>query len=165
MKPYEFLGKLEHQIDKILETKNRVLISVVGKGGTGKSFFGKYLRNHGCGKFNKRNISVIDDSVMWVDFLYVFRKAVRIKNNIFDELHPFLKKLPKRKKIIFYMNATPWERISEADILLILSTDENKRRERLQRRYKNPEDVNGLLNADNITDYKIKYSCLLKEKI
>ncbi|MEE8329089.1 MAG: hypothetical protein V3R54_04085 [Thermodesulfovibrionia bacterium] len=40
---YDFLEKLEKQIEKILKTKDRVLITVAGSGGTGKSFFGKYV--------------------------------------------------------------------------------------------------------------------------
>ncbi|MEE8329742.1 MAG: hypothetical protein V3R54_07425 [Thermodesulfovibrionia bacterium] len=165
MKHYGFLDKLEKQIDEILKTKDRVLISVVGKGGTGKSFFGKYIKNYGCCKFSKRNIAVIDDGVLWVDFLFFFRRTIKIKNAVFDELQPFLKKLSKRKKIIFYINATPWERISRADILLMLSTDENTRKKRLQQRYNSIETINKFLTAENITDYKIKYTYLVKGEV
>jgi polynucleotide 5'-kinase involved in rRNA processing len=41
---YDFLEKLEEHTDEILKRKDRVLISVVGKGGAGKSYFGKYIR-------------------------------------------------------------------------------------------------------------------------
>jgi broad-specificity NMP kinase len=162
---FHFIGQLEKKIEQILNTKNKVLISVVGEGGIGKSFFGKYLRNHGCGKFNKRDIAVIDDGVMWIEFLYFFRRTMKSKNNEFDELKPFLKKLPKRKKIIFYINATPWERISKADILLILSTDENTREKRLKKRYKDQETIDKFINADTVTDYRIKYTFLLHGRI
>lgn len=162
---YEFLEELEKMVDEVLKTKDRVLISVVGGGGTGKSHFGKYIRNNGFGKFNKRIISIIDDRVMWLEFLYFFRRSVKIPFNGVDELQPLLKKLPKRKKIIFYINATPWKRISEADILLKLSTDEDTRRKRLQQRYaNNPEKLKRFLN-NGIEGFNIKYSHLLKAKV
>jgi len=41
---YEFLEKLEQQTGEVLKINDRILISVVGSGGTGKSFFGKYIR-------------------------------------------------------------------------------------------------------------------------
>ena len=57
----EVLGKLETQIEEILKTKDKVLISVVGKSGTGKSYFGKYIRNNEVGRFSEMVISVIDN--------------------------------------------------------------------------------------------------------
>lgn len=162
---YDFLGKLEKLIEEILITKEKVLIAVMGSGGTGKSYFGKYLRNNGCGKFDKRIIAVIDDSVMWLDCLYFFRRRVKIAPGGIDELQPFFKKIPKSKKIIFFMNATPWQRISEADILLKLSTDENIRKERLLRRYrKEPEKLKRALNGSDIKDHNIKHTYLLESK-
>jgi len=163
---YEFLGELEKLIDEVLRSKDRVLISVMGSGGTGKSYFGKHLRNNGCGKFKKRIITVIDDRVMWLDFLFFFRRRVKIVPGGIDELQPFFKKIPKRKKIIFYMNATPWERITEVDILFKLSTDESKRKQRLLQRYtNNPEKLKRVLNRSDIKDSKIKYTHLLEAKI
>ncbi len=163
---YKFLEKLEKQVGEILKTKDRVLISVVGSGGTGKSYFGKYIRKNGVGKFNKKIISVIDDGVMWLEFLCFFRRRVKIPFNGVDELQPFLKKLPKRCKVIFYINATPWMRISKADILLKLTTDEDIRRKRLQQRYANNlKTLKIALNSNEINDYKIKHSYLLKAKV
>ena len=57
----DVLGKLETQIEKILKIKDKVLISVVGKSATWKSYFGKYIRNNGVGRFIEMVISVIDN--------------------------------------------------------------------------------------------------------
>ena len=163
---YNFFEKLEKQIEEILKTKNRVLIAVAGSGGTGKSFFGKYVRNKGLGRFSKRVISVIDDKTMWSEPLFFLRIPVKIPFNGIDELQPFLQKLPKRKKIIFYINATPWKRITKTDILLKLSTDENIRRKRIQHRYRNdPEKLKKALNSSEHKDSEIQYSYLLETEV
>ncbi len=164
MRYYDFLEKLERLIEEILKTKDRVLISVVGRGGTGKSYFGKYVRKNGIGQFNKKVITVIDDRVMWLEFLCFFRRRMKIPCIGIDELQPFFKKISKKKIIIFYINAAPWKRISEADILLRLSTDEETRKRRLQQRVgNNPEKLKRFLN-DEIED-NIKYSYLLEAKV
>jgi hypothetical protein len=163
---YNFLEKLEKQIEEILKTKDRVLIAVAGSGGTGKSFFGKYVRNKGLGRFNKSVISVIDDKTMWSESLFFLRIPVKIPFNGIDDLQPFLKKLPKRKKIIFYINATPWKRITKADILLKLSTDEDIRRKRIQHRYRNdPEKLKKALNNSEHKNVEIQYSYSLEAEV
>ena len=164
---YDFLNKLETHIDEVLKKKDRVLISVVGKGGTGKSYFGRYIRHNGVGKYGRRVIAVIDDRLMKLDFLLFFQRRVRIPRNGIDELKPFFEKMPERKKIIFFLNATPWQRITEADILVKLWTDEETRKQRLQQRYgsSNTETFEKILNSDEIPEYKIKYSYLLTARV
>jgi len=164
---YDFLDELEKKIEDILKNSDRVLIAVVGKGGTGKSYFGKHIRKRGLGKFSKRVIAVIDDGLMKLEFLFFFQRRVKIPRTGVDELRPFIKKMPKRIKIIFFINATPWERITEADILLKLSTDENTRRQRLQQRYgnNNYETLKRILRNGEISEYNIKYSCLLEAMV
>jgi hypothetical protein len=162
---YDFLDKLEEQTYEILKRKDRVLISVVGKGGAGKSYFGKYIRNHGFGKYKNNVISVIDDNVIWIDLFFFFRRKLKIISSTSEGLQPFFKKMSSKKKIVFFINATPWQRISEADILLKLSTDENTREKRLLKRYgHNPANIKKALNCDEIEDYKIKYTYMLRSK-
>jgi hypothetical protein len=71
------------------------------------------------------------------------------------------------RKILFYINVNPWTRISEADILLRLSTDEDVRIKRLKQRYSdnNKETLELTLRNREIKDYKIKYSYLLDMKV
>ena len=163
---YTFLDTLAEYVEKVLKTKNRALISVVGKNGTGKSCFGRYIRKHGIGRFNKRAVTVIDDRVMVQDFLYFFKKRLKIPRNGFESIEPLLSNLPERIKIVFYINNTPAEKIKQADILLKLTTDEQTRRQRLQKRYSNePEKLKKYLDRAEIEDYGIQFSYLLESEI
>ncbi len=163
---YDFLEELEKQIVEVLNSKDRVLISIVGSGGTGKSYFGKYIRNNGVGRFDKRAVLVIDDRIMSVDFLFFFRRKIKLYYNGVDELQPVLERLPKRKTVIFYINATPERRLTKVDILLKLSTDEETRRRRLrQRDGDNPEKLKRFINRDDVRDDKIKYSYLIEARV
>ena len=161
---YKFLNRLEEKIAEVLKTRKRVLISVVGGPGTGKSYFGKYLRNNGIGRFSKREIAVIDDSVLKLDFLLLLRRSVRIPCNGVDELRPFLNMLTGRKKAVFFLNATPERRITEADILLKLSAGEEIRKRRLRKRDGNdPEKLERFLNYSDPEKINIKYRYLMEE--
>lgn len=132
---YHFLDELNDLCERILMSQDIVLVSVTGKSGAGKSTFGKYVRKNGFGVFKKSQISVIDDSVMSLDLFYILNKRVRIKSKEIDDLEPFMSLLPKRKKIIFYVNATPQRRVTKTDILLNLYLkDEDERIARLKQR-------------------------------
>jgi dephospho-CoA kinase len=159
---YDFLEKLEEHTDEILKRKDRVLISVVGKGGAGKSYFGKYIRNYGFGKYKNNVISVIDDNVIWIDLFFLFRKKLKIISNTSEGLQPFFRKIISKKKIVFFINATPWQRISEADILLELSTSEETRRKRLIKRYgSDSQNLEKAILSEGTEDCKIKYTYML----
>ncbi len=163
---YNFLGELVKLIDEVLRNKDTVLVSVVGKNGTGKSYFGRYMRKKGVGHFNKKSISVIDDRVAVMKVLFFFKRKVRIPRNGVDDLQPFLKNLPRGKKVILYINNTPADKIKKADILLKLTTDEEIRRKRLEKRYPNdPEKLEKYLNIDGARDFDIKYTYFLEAKI
>lgn len=132
---YQFLDELNDLCERVLMSQDLVLVCVTGKSGAGKSTFGKYVRKNGFGVFRKSQISVIDDSVMSLDLFYVLNKRVRIKSKEMDHLEPFMSLLPKRKKIIFYVNATPQRRITKTNILLNLYlNDEDERIARLKQR-------------------------------
>ncbi len=132
---YQFLDELNSLCKRIILNQDLVLVCVTGKSGAGKSTFGKYVRKNGFGEFRKSQISVIDDSVMSLDLFYVFNKRVRIKSKEMDNLEPFIKLLPRRKKVVFYVNATPHRRVAKTDILLDLYLkDEDERIARLKQR-------------------------------
>ena len=57
-----------------MSSKPHVLVTMVGNKGVGKSTLGKYFRNYGIGEFGPRDIAVIDDDNMAVDFLFFFRR-------------------------------------------------------------------------------------------
>lgn len=163
---YHFIATLEKHVQEILKTRDRALISVVGKNGTGKSHFGRVVRKKGLGRFSNRAITVIDDRVMILEFLYFFKKRVKIPRNGVKDLETFLNNLPERIKIILYINNTPSEKINEADILLKLTTDERTRERRLHERYGNePEKLKRYLNKNEVEGYGIKYSYLLEAEV
>lgn len=131
-----FFDNLNFLTKSILQTQNRIFICIAGKPGSGKSTFGKYLRKNGFGDFSKYQISVIDDSVMSLDLFYFINLRFKFKSSEKDELEPFLKKLPKRKKIIIFVNQSPEQRLSKTDILINLSIKESTREQRLLKRWK-----------------------------
>lgn len=147
--------KLNELTKKILENQDTTLICITGKAGTGKSTLGKYFRKKGYGDFSKYQISVIDDGVMSLDLFYILNKRIKNRSKEKDELEPFLKHLPKRKKIIFYINQTPELRISKTDILIKVNIDEKTRETRLMKR-------DGKFKHQNTKKIALDYTYLLE---
>lgn len=155
MKSIDFIDKLNKLAKEKLKTQDKIIITIMGKAGTGKSTLGKYFRKKGFGNFSRFAISVIDDGVMSLDLFYLFNKRVKFKSDKKDELKPFLKLLPKRKKIIFYINQKPELRLSKTDILLYLSIDEKTREARLINR-------DGKFNQQSKIEINIKHDYLIE---
>ena len=155
MQEDNFFKKLNSLTKEALKTKSRVIIAITGKAGTGKSTLGKYFRKRGFGDFSKFKISVIDDGVMSLDLFYIFNKRIKFKSNSRDELKPFLNLLPKRKKVIFYVNQAPEIRLSKADIVIHATIDEKTREARLKKR-------DGKFKKNILNKVKIDYDYLIK---
>ncbi len=134
LKP-EDLTRLSGLMTQCLARQATVLIAVVGNKGVGKSLLGKLFRKEGIGPFKPRDIAVIDDDNMAVDFLFCFRRWHMDPCRGIDELGPFLKYC-KKKPVRIYIKSNPESRITKADIVLRLSTDEEQRRLRLIKRYR-----------------------------
>jgi len=153
------LQQLNELTLSILKKKSRVTICVIGKTGSGKSGFGRYLRKKGIGNIAPRKVSVIDDGVMSIRFLGIFNK--RIKNNIStstpDELSPFLPYI-KACPILVYVSSNPVKRLSKTDIIVKITIDDE---ERLSRLIKRNGDANGKKRYDasnNVCDIKLPHS-------
>ena len=159
---YPFLEDLSQKIEDILKTKSRVIVVVTGKSGCGKSTFGKFVRKKGFKQFSARNIAVIDDGVMTKDFLYgLIRYKVKIPSDKQDDLAPFLKLLPKRKRIVFYINIFPNKRVTYCDILIMLTCDETVRALRLKKRVSHEEKFQSMLKKEpKIGSMKFVYKIL-----
>ncbi len=125
---YPFLTELDSICKKLLCKKDRVMICITGKSGCGKSTFGKFVRKNGFGSISKYKIAVIDDSVMSLDMFYIFNRRIRAKSKAKDELEPFIKKLPHRKKVVFFVNTRPEKRLSCADIIVNLKLENDDER-------------------------------------
>ena len=157
MDKYIFLNELNKICKDLLVNKDRLLICITGKSGVGKSTLGKYIRKNGFGDFSKYAISVIDDGVMSLDLLYIFNKRVKIKTTRKEELLPFMKLLPKRKKLIFCIAINPSDKISFADILI--HTEFKNEKQRLDRLIQRDEKINDGHHVDSLEyisklDYK-----------
>ena len=137
------LSKLQEKCEYVLKNKKRATVVITGLCGSGKSTLGKELRRKGFGNFKPYQIAVIDDGVMSINLFFV-RPRVKIMNDQKDELRPFFKFLPPYIKLVFYVSATPFARLSKADILCILNIDEKEREKRLRKR--NQDDEEKLLN-------------------
>lgn len=160
---HNLIEALEKHVSEVLRSKERVLISVTGKNGSGKSYFGRYIRKKGLGSYRRSHIAIIDENTLITDFLFFFKRKIKIIKSGVDELRPFFERLPKRKKIIFYINATPEKRITKADIALKFSTAEETRRQRLERRYgKDSESFKKYFFRNGTKDISIVYTYLLE---
>lgn len=122
--------ELASLITQGLSSQSSVLLAIVGNKGVGKSILGKYFRNCGIGPIHRRKIAVIDDDNMAVDTLYFFRRWYPNRCTGVDELAPFMKYC-KKKPVRIYIKSNPESRISRADIVLRLSTEEKNRRRHL----------------------------------
>ncbi len=164
MDKYTFLDQLNDICVDLLKNKDRLIICIAGKAGTGKSTLGKYIRKNGFGNFNKHSISVIDDSVMSIDLFYILNKRVKIKTTVEDELMPFIKLLPKRKKLIFCVAIKPSNKVTFTDVLIHLELkDENERLDRLRSRDKGITSNHLIETKQSIND--LQYNHLINIKI
>jgi len=160
---HDLIEALEKHVSEVLKSKERALVSITGKNGAGKSYFGRYIRKKGLGSYGRRSVAIIDENTLTTDFLFFFEKRIKIVKSGVDELMPFIERLPKRKKIIFYINATPEKRITKADIVLKFSTAEETRRQRLERRYgKDSESFKKYFFRNGTNDISIIYTYLLE---
>jgi hypothetical protein len=162
----EIIERLERHTLDVLGGGDIALVSVVGKNGSGKSHLGKHIRKNGLGSISGRHIAVIDDGTMSHDFLFFFTRRLKIPTTGVDELRPFLEELPRRIKVILYINYTPARRITRADILLKLSVGEGTRMRRLEERYgKGSEKFNKYFHREEITDFNISYTYYLEHEM
>lgn len=129
------LVELSSLTSSVLKEKNRVVICIIGKKGSGKSGFGRYLRKKGILGISKRKLAIIDDGVLSIRLLWIFNRRVK---NIFrqskpDQLRPFLPYV-KSCSIIVYVSSNPVERLSKTDIIINIKVNNKTRLERLIQR-------------------------------
>lgn len=130
----EKFDELAALVSRCLEQRDYVIVCITGNKGIGKSTLGRFIRKLGFGPYKPRHIAVIDDDCMSVDVLHFFRRRYVNPCRGVDELKPFFGYCKKRP-IRIYIKSNPESRISRADVLLLLDVDEEKRRQRLFRRY------------------------------
>ncbi len=148
--------KLSNIIDDYIQKQDRVFITITGKSGAGKSTLGKYIRKNGISDIKPSQIAVIDDSVMTIDYFGgLIRRKYKNKIDKKDNLKPFLKKIGDKKRLIFYINVTPSNRITQTDIMVWLDIDKQSQKERLTKRITEKTKVEKAMgiepNIDNIS--------------
>jgi hypothetical protein len=120
-------------IERMIQGKGRVLLCVTGKSGAGKSTLGKQIRKKGLLGISPGKIGVIDDGVLSVPFLGLFKRRIKSKARIQDNLSPFDQYL-KNKKLVVYVNTKPQVRVERCDVVLHLRCPDEERKQRLIKR-------------------------------
>lgn len=160
----ELLSDLNQICLQTLKEKPRMIVSIAGPCGSGKSTLGKFIRKKGFGNFKPYQIAVIDDNVMSLN-LFIVRPKIRNTpphNSTKDNLKPFFKFLPPYIKIIFYICANP-TRIDFADVVITIDIDENRRYKQLKQREKDPKLINSLMQSKLNINIPFTHWLCLKE--
>ncbi|HUU39473.1 MAG TPA: hypothetical protein VMW42_00885 [Desulfatiglandales bacterium] len=161
----EKINELDRLVTKCLEKEPFVLVCTVGNKGIGKSTFGRYIRLNGFGSYKPNDIAVIDDGCMSVEVAFFFRKKYVNPCNGVDELRPFYKYC-KNKRVRFYIDSRPENRITKASILLRLYTDEERRLKRLIKRKGKEAGTELFLKSKNYPDkFNISYQYELEVEL
>ena len=162
------LKALNSACKEVLKEKKRVLITLTGLHGSGKSTLGKELRRKGFGDFKPYQIAVIDDGVMSVNLFFI-RPRVKIKCDQRDELRPFFKFIMPFVKVVIYASANPLSRISKCDILCILSMNEEDRIAGIYKRNSSEDPDNTQKHIDkkelDLTGLEYKFKLEFKSPI
>lgn len=124
---------------KILSQKSQAILCITGNSGCGKSTLGKHMRKIGLPGISARDIAVIDDGVLTVPFLGIFRRRFCHKSTNRDNLAPF-QSYVRKKKVVVYVKSTPHSRLESCDVVLRLHCPDEVRRERLIRREERGEE-------------------------
>ena len=106
------------------------ILCICGKPGAGKSTLAKRIRKEGLPGIPPRRIGVIDDGVLSVPFLWIFRRRVKFPARERDNLKPFLPWL-RGRRLIVHVGATPQRRLDRCDVVLRLRCPDEERRRRL----------------------------------
>ncbi|MCX5852447.1 MAG: AAA family ATPase [Deltaproteobacteria bacterium] len=123
-------------VNDLLREKGKVVIALAGLPGSGKTHVAKQFVRFGFGSIPRRDITVIDDNTVY---------TTRFWRLHWDKL-PGEKKIigdfvgSASAKVIFFSNWIPGRFLDNADIMIFLTTDEEIRLARLQRRYRHHPD-------------------------
>lgn len=131
--PEDWRSRLGLICKELLTGKERIIVCITGRTGTGKTTLGRSLRKEGLPGIPARHIAVLDDGTLSHTVLGIWRRRIRIPSQARDELAPFEPYL-KGKRILVYVNGNPGKRLSACDIRLHLLCPEDLRRQRLLNR-------------------------------
>lgn len=115
---------------KALGEREKVILCITGKAGSGKSTLGRYLRKRGLPGIPLRQTLVIDDGMAHLKWLGLLPRRIKHRCRSKDYLAPFAPYFAD-KRLLIYVNTTPEQRIDACDILLRLHCADHERQSRL----------------------------------
>ncbi len=126
-------GDLADRCKAMLAGRNKLVLCLTGKAGSGKSTLGRLIRKRGLPGIERTSILVIDDGMVHLKWLGIFPRRIRHRCREKDFLAPFAD-LFAGKRLLVYVNATPEQRIDRCDLLVRLRCNDAQRLARLQAR-------------------------------
>jgi hypothetical protein len=128
--PESWLDALAACCTTLLAHREKLVLCISGKAGSGKSTLGRMLRKRGMPGIPPADLLVIDDGMVHLKWLGIFPRRVKHRSKTHDYLAPFAPLFAGRRLLI-YVNTTPERRIDRCDILLRLRCPEDERQARL----------------------------------
>lgn len=128
--PDAWLDKLAGHCSALLAERDKCVLCISGKAGSGKSTLGRLLRKRGMPGISPAEMLVIDDSMLHLKWLGIFPRRIKHRAQERDFLAPFANFFTGRRLLV-YVNTNPEKRIERCDILLRLRCPEEQREARL----------------------------------
>lgn len=128
--PESWLAGLSKHCSALLAERDKGILCISGKAGSGKSTLGRLLRKQGMPGIAPGELLVIDDSMLHLKWFGIFPRRIKHRTQERDYLAPFASFFSGRRLLV-YVNTHPEKRIERCDILLRLRCPEEQREARL----------------------------------
>jgi len=128
--PEAWRGALADCCADLLAKRDKGVLCISGKAGSGKSTLGRLLRKQGLPGIAPGELLVIDDSMLHLKWFGIFPRRIKHRTKERDYLAPFAGFFADRRLLV-YVNTHPEKRIERCDILLRLRCPEDQREGRL----------------------------------
>lgn len=125
-----WLAGLAGHCSALLGERDKGVLCISGKAGSGKSTLGRMLRKRGMPGIAPGELLVIDDSMLHLKWLGIFPRRIKHRTQERDYLAPFASFFTGRRLLV-YVNTNPEKRIERCDVLLRLRCPEDQRESRL----------------------------------
>ena len=128
--PESWLQALAAHCTNLLADREKLVLCISGKAGSGKSTIGRILRKKGLPGIQPTDLLVIDDGMAHLKWLGIIPRRIKHRSQSRDYLAPFAPLFIGRRLLV-YVNTTPERRIDRCDILVRLRCAEDQRQARL----------------------------------
>jgi len=130
LSPESWLQALAARCTNLLVDREKLVLCISGKAGSGKSTIGRILRKKGLPGIQPADLLVIDDGMAHLKWLGIIPRRIKHRSQTRDYLAPFAPLFVGRRLLV-YVNTTPERRIDRCDLLLRLRCAEDERQARL----------------------------------